>query len=121
MTLADDANEKPVMLAMPASLPEWMRMSTMSRTLSIRKMAVSTAFSTGLLLLGADVVAGVYRHTIVAPRPPMDNRGTAGACHREGFRRPAPVISAGWARPSRASAVGARSHSRQPQYRAQHE
>jgi hypothetical protein len=55
------------MLAIPASLPEWMRMSTMSRTLSIRKRAVSTAFSTGLLLWGAKMVADVYRHAIVAP------------------------------------------------------
>jgi len=49
MTLACEANEKPVELAMPASLPECMRMSTRSTRLTTiwttTRMAVSTRLS----------------------------------------------------------------------------
>ena len=64
MTLADEANEKPVTLAMPASLPECSRIRTMSRIETITWTVTRTALSTSVLL---DLeYAGAYKHTIVA-------------------------------------------------------
>ena len=90
----------------------------MSRMLSMMKMGqTSTAFSTGSLLLcrGADVGA-VYEHTYCYT---SDRRWTTMRRRADGSGQQAadtdpPVISTGWARPSRASAVGARSHNLPP-------
>ena len=46
MTLAWAANEKPVTLLMPASLPECSRTSTISRTQTMSCKAMRNAFST---------------------------------------------------------------------------
>ena len=49
MTLADEANENPVTLAMPASLPECSRTSTITRTARmswmVTRMALSKSYS----------------------------------------------------------------------------
>ena len=49
MTLADDATENPVILAMPASLPEWTTMSAMNRPATMNQEAINPELDTKLL------------------------------------------------------------------------
>src|SRR5665647_1068896 len=99
MTLADEANEKPVTLAMPASLPECSRMSTITRTARASWTATRMALSKALLPLEAGV--DECEHTILALRRASAN------CDRgddDGARRLRPPARAASGRSSRRAA-----------------